>query len=132
MTDYNRELLIGLHEKVELDSKTLQLLLTHFGSIEDIIGADIGQLTELPVITDEKAEAIISIENYLDGIIDDLEMYRQSGIEVMTIFDDNYPELLRELSDPPFVLYYKGKFPLDEKLFIAMVGTTDASMRGFG
>jgi DNA processing protein len=130
MTDYNRELLIGLREKAKLGSKTLQLLLTTFGSIEDIIGADIDQLICLPRMTVEKAEAIISVENYLDGIIGDLEMYRQSGIETMTIFDDNYPHLLKELADPPFVLYYKGNFPLDEKLYIAMIGTTKASNEG--
>jgi len=39
-----------------------------------------------------------------------LEDIQKMGIKWMTIFDEDYPKLLREIYDPPLVLYYKGTF----------------------
>ena len=125
--DYNKELLIALREKVHLGSKTLQMLLTQFGSLEGIVDADIAALTEIPRINKEKARLIKDIDYELKGIAADLEIYSEKGITVWTIFDKDYPEMLRYLSDPPFVLYTRGNFPLRDRAFIAMVGTTKAS-----
>lgn len=130
MADYNKELLIALREKAKLGPKTFQMLLTAFGSLEAIVAVEVDQLASFPRISHAKAEAIIAVERHLQGIRDDLEMYLQSGIEVLTIFDENYPTILRETSDPPFVLYYKGNFPLEAEQFIAMVGATNASTEG--
>ena len=48
----------------------------------------------------------------------------EQGIQPITIFDDNYPDWLKQTDDPPLVLYYKG--PLELMAFqrwIAIVGT---------
>lgn len=52
-----------------------------------------------------------------------------SGIKWITIFDDAYPKLLKEIHDPPIVLYYKGKLISDEQA-IGVVGTR--KMTGYG
>src|SRR5690348_3289423 len=39
----------------------------------------------------------------------ELERLKDQGIEVMTIFDQDYPERLSQIYDPPVVLYYKGQ-----------------------
>ena len=38
---------------------------------------------------------------------------QQLGIDVMTIVDEDYPESLRNIPDPPYTLYYQG----DKRLF---------------
>ena len=49
----------------------------------------------------------------------------------VTIWDDDYPELLREISDPPFILYGKGKRELlGEINKFAVVGTRKPSLYG--
>ncbi len=129
--EYNKELLIALREKAKIGSKTMQLLLANFKSLEGIISADTGQLTAIPRISENKARTIQELENHLGAINNDLELYAEAGINVLTIFDDNYPALLKEIPDPPFVLYYKGHFPLSEDdTYVAMVGTTQASAEG--
>lgn len=64
----------------------------------------------------------------------DPEEYAQSitkaGIKWMTIFDDNYPKLLKEIYDPPVVLYYKGEILKEDKNAIGVVGTR--KMTGYG
>jgi DNA processing protein len=48
----------------------------------------------------------------------------RKSIAVTGWWDDDYPSLLREIANPPLVLYMKGAFPAGEK--IAVVGTRAA------
>ncbi|PEE43676.1 DNA-processing protein DprA [Bacillus pseudomycoides] len=55
----------------------------------------------------------------------------EKHIFYVTIWDDDYPELLREISDPPFILYGKGKRELlGEINKFAVVGTRKPSLYG--
>lgn len=52
-------------------------------------------------------------------------------IHVMTIHDGSYPGSLKNIPDPPVVLYYKGHFPdLDATPAIGVVGTREATPYG--
>lgn len=46
----------------------------------------------------------------------------QENINIITYYDDNYPKLLKEIYDAPFLLYYKGQMKQDE-FALAVVGT---------
>ncbi|MDR0908343.1 MAG: DNA-processing protein DprA [Spirochaetaceae bacterium] len=49
------------------------------------------------------------------------------GVNWTGIDDSSYPPLLRELHDPPEVLYYRGVLPDPEKALVAIVGTRKPS-----
>ena len=50
----------------------------------------------------------------------------ENHIDVLTIQDARYPERLRNIPDPPLVLYILGKLPpVDEALLIAVVGRSE-------
>lgn len=51
-------------------------------------------------------------------------------IEMICLTDSAYPDLLRSISDPPFILYAKGKTELMHDLSIAVVGSRHASFYG--
>jgi DNA processing protein len=55
---------------------------------------------------------------------------RRSGIEIVTIADPDYPGLLRETPDPPWVLYYIGKLDMASRPALAVVGTRLATAYG--
>ena len=55
---------------------------------------------------------------------------RESNINWLTIFDENYPKLLSQIYDPPTVLYYKGKIKNWNDPAIAVVGTR--KITGYG
>ena len=60
-----------------------------------------------------------------------LEACVNKDLKVLTIRDPSYPERLRNISDPPIVLYYKGKLPdIDHNAVIGVVGTRKASAYG--
>lgn len=49
------------------------------------------------------------------------------GNAVLTIFEDDYPELLKKLPDPPVLLYLSGKKQTLKKPCIAIVGSRKSS-----
>lgn len=56
---------------------------------------------------------------------------QQKGIRIITIQDAAYPERLRQIADPPCVLYVRGDLPfMDELPVIGVVGTRNASPYG--
>lgn len=60
-----------------------------------------------------------------------LENCKRERIHVLTMQDAAYPARLKNISDPPMVLYYKGNLPdLDGLPVIGVVGTRHASAYG--
>ena len=54
--------------------------------------------------------------------------YQHQGISVKTLPDEDYPELLRNIYNPPFILYYKGDFSLTQQFDIAIMGSRAATV----
>ena len=52
------------------------------------------------------------------------------GIEVLTFGDEHYPSRLRECTDAPLVLYYKGQADLNQSYIINIVGTRHCTTYG--
>lgn len=54
--------------------------------------------------------------------------YQKKGIHIITIFNQRYPRLLKEIDTPPFVLYAKGKIEwLQEEKMLGIVGSRKMS-----
>lgn len=61
-----------------------------------------------------------------------LERCDQRGIQILTYGNRRYPSRLRQIEQPPVLLYYKGKLPdFDALPVIAAVGTRKASAYGY-
>lgn len=54
----------------------------------------------------------------------------RSGIAFVPYVSRRYPPLLRELPDPPTVLFYRGTLPDPERPVVAVVGTREPSGKG--
>ena len=60
-----------------------------------------------------------------------LRQCQDKGIHILTVQDAAYPNRLKNIPDPPMVLYYKGTLPaFDELPVIGVVGTRQASLYG--
>ncbi|KGM45314.1 DNA-processing protein DprA [Neobacillus niacini] len=69
--------------------------------------------------------------NQLQYISQQIEEYEKNNIKVITIFDENYPSLLKEIYQPPWVLFIKGDLTLLEKQpKLAVVGSREATQYG--
>jgi DNA processing protein len=60
-----------------------------------------------------------------------LHEYAEAGVSVITYFDDAYPPLLRQIPDPPPVLFVRGDLgPVSDARAVAVVGTREPSQFG--
>jgi DNA processing protein len=56
--------------------------------------------------------------------------YQKLGIDVRSLTDKKYPSLLKEIYNPPFLLYIKGELPDSKVPTLAVVGSRKATDYG--
>ena len=66
----------------------------------------------------------------LDRIDEDVFNIEKTGARIVTFISDDYPTLLREISQPPALLYVKGSMDVIGERTIAVVGTRNCSLNG--
>ena len=120
---------IWLAHRPNLSDRMKAALLEHFRDPEDIYFADRDGLRHMEGISDE---AIASLsEKSLTGAEEILTSCRNKDIRILTYRDAAYPARLKNIPDPPLVLYYKGQLPQFDALpVIGVVGTRSASAYG--
>jgi len=97
-------------------------LLQHFGDAVAILSASRDQLCRVRGIGEETAEAIAGWEKSIE-LATELKRITDFGCRIVIQGDAEYPELLREIYDPPVVLYVKGELLPKDKNSVAMVGS---------
>lgn len=112
-----------------LSNQTRLALLRHFGSPENVFYADAGEILLTEGITRDQAALL---ENHdlsaADKILADCQ---RLDIRLLTFQDAAYPGRLKNIYDPPCLLYVKGRLPaFDEELAVAVVGTRDCTPYG--
>lgn len=96
---------------------------------EDLYHAQSAELTGMEGMTEEGVKALSQKDLQEARRIG--ESCRQNGIGIVTFRDAAYPDRLRNVSDGPVLLYYRGTFPdLEEQPVIALVGTRKATPYG--
>ena len=104
-------------------------LLQHFRDPEDIYYADGESYRHVEGMTAEAAESLKDKD--LSAAESVLGACRREGLHILTFQDAAYPSKLKNIADPPILLYYKGQLPdLDGLPVIGVVGTRKASAYG--
>lgn len=65
----------------------------------------------------------IDPQTYYEGI-------KKNGIHAVCFEDEQYPSLLKEISNPPYVLFYRGRLPDASMELIGVVGTRNLTNYG--
>lgn len=60
----------------------------------------------------------------------EMELLERAGVQAVSWQDETYPAALKEIYDPPPVLYFKGGFAPEDACGVAVVGTRRASAYG--
>ena len=120
---------VWLSELKGLRNQTRLALLRRFGDPESIFYAD---PDELSLTEGADLSQLKLLENHelaqADRILADCQ---RLDIGLLTFSDAAYPGRLKNIYDPPVLLYYKGKLPLlDDLMSVAVVGTRDCTPYG--
>lgn len=112
-----------------LGQRTKLQLLEHFASPEEIYFAPEEELLLAEGVT--KAQCALLADKSLDRAERVLEDCAKDGQFLLTMDDAAYPARLRNIYDPPLLLYGKGSLPLfDEEVAVTVVGTRSCTPYG--
>ena len=119
---------IWFAQLANISNREKQLLLERYSDPQYIYGLDEKILTgdNLPqnVITALADKDLSQAEKIVN-------VCRRKDIGILCLRDSNYPRCLRNIADPPMVLYYKGTIPdFDAQPVVAVVGTRKATAYG--
>lgn len=108
---------------------TFARLVNRFGSIDRVLGASVSELAKTEGIGFRTAEKIASTRDKFDSR-SELELADKHGVRIIHFEDDCYPPALKQIYDPPPVLYMKGTIDRRDNLAISIVGSRHYSLYG--
>ncbi len=108
---------------------TAKCLWETFGSIEAIMGADSNALANVKGMSSPISKSLKEKES--SGAAEEILLASEkAGAGILTLDDGLYPSLLKEIPDPPTVLFYRGDPTLLAGKNIAIVGSRKATSYG--
>ncbi len=124
-----REAMVALNLLPDIGPVRVRLLLDKFGNATEILEASEEALKTVDKIGPKAATTIANWNKAID-LEAELKRIEKFGCTIITQDDEMYPELLREIYDPPIVLYVKGELKTADHHAIAMVGTRQSTLYG--
>ena len=104
-------------------------LLQHFGTPENIYFAAAEDLLQVEGVSAGEARCLQNKDlSEADRI---LGQCKEKNIRLLTVQDASYPARLKNIYDPPCLLYIRGEMPeIDDGVSVAVVGTRDCTPYG--
>lgn len=108
---------------------TTERLIAYFGSASEVLRASRRDLERVEKVGPTISQKILRAREACD--VDALLRFcRESGVEIVALRDVRYPARLREIDNPPRLLYVRGAFAPEDRTAIAVVGTRGATRYG--
>jgi DNA processing protein len=119
---------LGLAHIEGLGTRGAHKLLGHFGTAQAVYMASLTEL-EAAGIPAYVAQSLFA-QRGLAQAEKDVENSRKLGCQLLSFGNHSYPPLLRQIPDPPLVLYVRGDVPALSRYAVAVVGTRRPSAYG--
>lgn len=119
---------IGFNLIKGIGAVRMQNLVAYFGDLESAWNADLASLMEAGLGA-KLAERVVGAGRQMD--LDQIwAKIEAQGINILTWADEEYPARLREIDQPPPVLYIRGEYLQDDLFAVAIVGTRKVTPYG--
>jgi DNA processing protein len=119
---------LGFSLVPNIGPKRIVLLRKHFGDLGAAWTASEGQLRQVDL--GQKTLSTLLTQRKKIDLDAEMAKIRKANVWLLTLADDRYPALLRELEDAPPVLYVRGTLIPTDKLSLAIVGTRKVTNYG--
>ncbi len=112
-----------------ISSTHIRKLLEHYGSAGRVLTLSENDWASSQIVSAKAASHIAGFpkDRFLQK---EHDLIARHHIRIIPLGDEGYPVLLKEIPDPPAVLYVKGNIPGNVSLSVAMVGSRKASLYG--
>ena len=121
--------LIHLNLIPGIGNHTIRRLLAAFGSAEKSLAATSEELAQIDGLTPDVRQQLIDGRSRAP-LAQELELIEQHQCHIVTLNDEFYPPLLKQISDPPVLLYITGQLPIVDTLSVAIVGSRSPTEYG--
>jgi DNA processing protein len=119
---------IALNFVLSESLRSARIITQNFPSVEDVFRSSKTDLRSLGL--EEEIVDALSSQDLLDRADREIGRLEKTGFSVLTIRDKHFPKCLREIFDPPLVLYYAGKMDTLSKPAVSIVGARKPSPYG--
>jgi DNA processing protein len=119
---------IALNKVSRIGAVRMAALLAQCGSAEAVWRASIHEL-KAAGIDRRSLENLLLARRDLD-VEAEWDRVLKAGVQVITLYDDDYPVNLRQIDAPPPLLYVRGALQPNDTWAVAIVGTRRASTYG--
>ena len=120
---------VWLSECEGLSLRSKLLLLDHFASPEDAYFADEQEYLLVEGLSKAQAEKLA--DKSMARVDEILGACKEKDVRIVTMQDAEYPARLKNIYEPPILLYVRGRLPaFDEEVALAMVGTRKSTPYG--
>lgn len=109
--------------------RTLETLLARFGTASEVLQARPQDLAAVEGVGVVMSRRIRSSE-FRDLALSVFSLCEDKAVRILFPWELEFPRLLKELPDPPMLLYVRGDFARTDALSIAIVGTRGATQYG--
>jgi len=114
--------LIGLSLVPGVGASRLRALLAHFEAPSAVFRASRSALMQVDDVGPKTAEAVLTF-NDAQAVDQEMERAKQLGAELVSPWDDRFPNRLQQIYDPPAFLWMRGTLPPTEAPMMTVVGT---------
>lgn len=124
---------IALRKVPGIGNLTFKRLVDRFGDPQRICGADADALLSVEGMNPgmvKKIHATLGAGRFPDSVKRECDMVIRRGYRFVTLLDALYPDLLKEIHDPPPYLYAHGRC-FDFSPAVAVVGSRNPTRYGF-
>jgi DNA processing protein len=118
-----------MNRVVGLGAITVKKMAERFGSLAAVFEADEDGFLGVSGVSIEKARRFCAGLRQVRAD-DELAHAEKKGVKLVTWVDDGYPGLLKQIVDPPLVLYVAGAVEALDRPSVAIIGTRRASVYG--
>ena len=120
---------IWLAEALGAGSRAFRILIDLYDSPYEMFLLEEAELERIPGLSARVINALS--DKSLGRATQIMEICEKNAIGILPYDDENYPKILRDISQPPCVLYYRGELPdWNARLCVGMVGTRRMSAYG--
>ncbi|TAN35801.1 MAG: DNA-protecting protein DprA [Verrucomicrobia bacterium] len=124
-----REVYIALNMIDKIGPVRVRALVEALGAPAGVFTASFADLVRVKGIGEELAQSIIAQRAQIDPAEEEAKAAKLDA-RIVTFVDDDYPELLKQIHDPPLALYVEGTLEKKDRQAVAIVGTRRATHYG--
>lgn len=120
---------LALSMTPSLGNKRALKLIQELGNPEEIFKQSKSKLKSIEGIGEASSMSILTFKDW-ERVDEILKITNKTGARLVSILDDDYPALLKQIYDPPLLLWVKGNVEALNTPGIAVIGTRNPSAYG--